>query len=71
MVSSAAGPTLTQPTSYQFQPISTACFQQTPTETNFASRHLAKEGAIPFTGFLNHSTNPPISLPLKMHQFQS
>lgn len=61
-VSSAAGPMLTQPTSYQLQPITTVCFQQMPTETSFASKVFGKGGSHPIFKSLH---NPPYKLAIE------
>lgn len=54
--------------SKHFQPISTACFQQTRTKDSLASKVCGKEAAIPFNAFLTQSTAPHLQLLLKMHQ---
>lgn len=65
MVSSAAGPTLTQPISYQFQPISTACFQQTATKTSFASKVFGKGESHPIHWFSKWLHKPSFKLAIE------
>jgi len=65
MVSSAAGSTLTQPNSYQFQPIRTARFQQAPNDNSFASKASGKGGSHPIHWFSKSLHNPPYKLAIE------
>lgn len=64
-VSSAAQLMLTQPGPYQFQPTSTACFQQMPTKTSFDSKVFGKRGNHPVHQFSGSLHKPSYKLPIK------